>query len=74
MDPSIAGVRAGITEAWKGTAGKVAVRDFVLGRCKRKVTRFERLYATGTGTEAAPGLLVIEGELDAPTVALARSS
>lgn len=73
-NPSEPGVRAGIAECWKGTANKVAVATFVFGKCKRPATRFEHLYATGTGTTATPGLLVVEGEVDGQTVAIALSS
>jgi hypothetical protein len=73
-DPSEGGVRAGITECWKGTAAKVLVRDFVLGKCKRLATRFERLYTTGTGSTVDPGKLVIEGAVSSELVAQALSS
>lgn len=72
-NPSEPGVRAGIAEAWKGTAAKLAVQAFVLGKAKRTATRFERLYATGTGTTATPGLLVVEGTLPLEQVAEALS-
>lgn len=66
VNPAEAGKRAGISECWKGTAAKVAVATFVLGRCKRFATRGERLFVTGTGagTDASPGLLVVEGGMD----------
>lgn len=56
-------VRAGIGEVWTGTAAKEAVRDYVLAKCKRAATRVERLFATGTGSDAVPGVLAVEGEL-----------
>jgi hypothetical protein len=56
-----AGQRAGIAEAWKGTAPKVAVATFVLGKCKRTANRVEALFATGAGTSLSPSLLVYEG-------------
>lgn len=54
MNPGKANVRAGIAEVWTGTAQKEAVRDYVLGKCKRTASRFESLFATGTGTTQTP--------------------
>lgn len=54
INPSKANVRAGIGEAWKGTAADIAVRDAVLVHCRRLCTKVERLFATGAGTTAAP--------------------
>lgn len=73
-NPSEPGVRAGIGECWKGTAAKLAVGTFVLGKCKRPITRFERLYATGTGTSVSPGLLVVEGAVTSEIVAQALAA
>jgi hypothetical protein len=73
-NPAEPGVRAGITECWKGTAAKVLVRDFVLGKCKRTATRLERLYVTGTGTTETPGLLVVEGDVTPETIGLALTA
>jgi hypothetical protein len=56
LDATDAGQRAGIAEAWKGTAAKLAVQNFVLNQCKRFASRGERVFATGTGTDATPGL------------------
>jgi hypothetical protein len=56
-----AGQRAGIAEAWKGTAAKVAVGTFVLGVCKRTATRAEALFAVGTGSVAVPAVMAFEG-------------
>lgn len=61
MNPSKANVRQGVAEVWTGTAAKELVRDYVFGKCKRTVNRAERLFATGTGTDATPGLLGWEG-------------
>lgn len=60
-NPSSASVRAGISEAWKGTAAKLAVATFVLAASKRPANNIERALATGTGTTATPGLLTFEG-------------
>ncbi len=63
INPSKANVRAGIDEAWKGTAAMLAVRAAVYVHCKRAANRVERIFATGTGSDAVPGNLVFEGTL-----------
>lgn len=61
MNPSKTNVRAGINEVWKGTAAKLAVGAYVLGKCVRKANRLEKLLATGDGTEASPATMTHEG-------------
>ena len=63
INPSKPNVRAGIAEVWKGTAADLAVQAVVLGHCKRPATRIEHLFATGTGTIASPGDLVLVDQL-----------
>jgi len=63
INPSKVNVRAGIAECWKGTAAMLAVQAVVLGHCKRAALRAEQMLATGTGTDAAPGLLTFEGAI-----------
>jgi hypothetical protein len=64
INPSRPNVRAGIEECWKGTAADLAVRAAVYTHCKRAANRLERLFATGTGSDASPGTMVIEGGLN----------
>lgn len=54
INPSKANVRAGIDEAWKGTAAMLAVRAAVYVHCKRAATVAEKLFSTGTGSDASP--------------------
>jgi hypothetical protein len=68
LNPSESGKRAAVSEAWKGTAAKVAVGTFVLGKCKRAATKGEALYATGTGTDGSPAVLAFEGALTAQNI------
>lgn len=68
INPSKSNVRAGISECWKGTAADLAVRLSVLQHCQRPVSRFERVFATGTGTTTndqgvGPGDIVLEGPI-----------
>lgn len=74
INPSKANVRAGIAEAWKGTAQDLAVQAAVLAHCKRLATRMERLFATGTGSVADPGTLTFEGTVAMVDVEEARNS
>lgn len=74
LNAADAGQRAGVAEAWKGTAAKVAVRDFVLGVCKRAATKAEKALATGTGTDVAPAVLGFEGVLSTDDVTQAMRS
>jgi len=61
INPSKINVRAGIDEAWKGTAAMLAVRDAVYVHCKRFATIAEKALAVGLGTENSPGTLTFEG-------------
>lgn len=69
MNAADAGQRAGVAEAWKGTAAKLAVKAYVLGVCKRLATRCEALFATGTGSQAEPSALGFEGAVSAQDIA-----
>lgn len=68
INPSKANVRAGIDQTWVGTAADQAVRAAVYSHCKRPATRGEKLYATGTGTDAAPALFSVEGAVSAQNI------
>lgn len=63
VNPSKANVRAGIAECWKGTAADLAVQAAVLAHCKRAATRLEKVFATGTGSEADPAVGAVYGSL-----------
>ena len=64
INPSKANVRAGVDETWKGTAADLAVRAAVYVHCKRFATVAEQMLASGTGTDATPGLLTYEGSVN----------
>lgn len=63
INPSKLNVRAGIDAVWKGTAADLAVRAAVYVHCRRTATRLEALFATGTGTEASPATMAVEGNI-----------
>lgn len=60
-NPSQPNIRAGIDAAWVGTAADLAVRATVYTFCKRACNAFEKLYAAGTGTDAVPATMAVEG-------------
>lgn len=61
-NPSLANVRQAFTDIFSGaTAPAPANRTHLSTVARRKVTRGERLFATGTGSTASPGLLGFEG-------------
>jgi hypothetical protein len=63
FNPSIPDVRAGFDSVFSG-AGGATTRAALLALWKRTARRLERLYATGTGSDAVPALLVVEGTID----------
>lgn len=73
FDPSKANIRAGLDECWSGTTAMLAVRDAIYVHCKRTASIFETIYATGTGSNASPGNLVVEGPLDQQDVSAAMN-
>lgn len=73
FNPSKVNVRAGIDEAWKGTAAMLAVRAAVYGHCKRKANILEKVLATGIGTTASPATMGYEGNIHYSDVQSARS-
>lgn len=63
INPSKANVRAGIDQTWAGPPADLAVRASVYVHCKRAATLAEKMTATGTGSDASPANLNIDGEL-----------
>jgi hypothetical protein len=61
-NPSIASNRAFYDDVFSG-AGGVNTRAALLALWKRLANRVERVFATGTGSDASPGILVVEGTL-----------
>jgi len=59
-NPGLADIRAMFNDIWSG-AGGALTRASLLALWKRFATRGEKLYATGTGTDASPAILVFEG-------------
>jgi hypothetical protein len=75
VEPWRTNIRQGFADIFSG-AGTAAVdtRNNVTAVCKRTATYAEKLFATGTGSDAVPATLGFEGELQPQTVAEARMS
>lgn len=64
VDPSRANIRQAFGDIFSGTAtAAVDTRAAISAAAKRLATNIEKLFATGTGTEATPANLVFEGQL-----------
>jgi hypothetical protein len=74
INPSKINVRAGIDAVWVGTQADLNVRAAVYIHCKRSANRAEKLFATGTGTDATPATMGFEGRLTYQDVESARAS
>lgn len=66
LEPHKNNVRQGLADAW---ASSTTTRANLLAMAKRGASRVERLFVTGTGTTAAPGLLVYEGPISSIEIA-----
>jgi hypothetical protein len=62
INPSLANVRQAIQDIFSGAGGS-AQRTHLLAMAKRFATKGEKIFASGTGTDQAPGTLVFEGSI-----------
>lgn len=69
-DPSLLNVRQAFADIFSGGTGS-ATRAHLLAMSRRKATKGEKLYASGTGTTAAPALMAFEGDITNGDVVLA---
>jgi len=70
INPSRTNVRQGLADAFgAGSAMATAILPFL----KRLSTRAEKLFATGTGSDASPGTMTFEGNLTYQEVYEARN-
>lgn len=68
-----ANVRQGVSDIFSG-AGGAGSRTALLAISKRDATRAEKLFATGTGSDAVPAVMSFEGNLTYQDVDSARNS
>lgn len=69
VNPSLANVRAGIEATFTVEAADAPNRQAFYDAGSKQASRFERVYATGTGTAptnhgVGPGLMAVEGPID----------
>ena len=69
---SLADIRAMFNDIWSG-AGGALTRANLLALWKRTATKGERIFATGAGSDATPGVLVIEGTIAYQHIMTARA-
>jgi len=72
-DPSKPNIRAGIADVWSGTAAKLAVQTAIIALSKRKASRIEKLFATGTGTTVDPATAFVNLQFTEQDVTLAMA-
>lgn len=73
FNPSRSDTRAGFDSVFGG-AGGVLTRAALLILYKRGASRFEKILATGTGTDALPAAMGEEGPVSYSDVGIARRS
>lgn len=74
INASLPNVRQAFADIFSGTGNAAANRTHLLTVARRKATRAEKLFATGTGSTASPGVLTFEGALSFQDVQDARNS
>lgn len=65
-------IRQGIADIFSGAGGATS-RNQLTAMAKRNATRAEKLFATGTGSDASPGTMTFEGALSYQDVNQARA-
>lgn len=72
LNASLANVRQGIADIFSG-AGGAAQRTHLTTIGRRKASRSEKLFATGSGTTGSPSVMAVEGELSIQDIEAARN-
>lgn len=77
INPSKTNIRAGIEATWVGTQPDLDVRAAVYVHCKKLASRAQKLFSSGTGSNAVPATMeanIAEGfMLEASDVEIARA-
>lgn len=60
VNPSLPSIEAAFADIFSG-AGGAANRAHIAALSKRQASFYERVFATGAGSDASPGALVVEG-------------
>lgn len=72
INPSMPNVQQGLQDIFSG-AGGAAQRTHLLAITRRLASRYERLFAIGTGSPGSPGILMVEGPVDVGIITAAWS-
>jgi hypothetical protein len=72
VNPSLPSIRSFFDDIFSG-AGGVNTRAALLALWKRLATRAEKLFASGTGSDAVPATMAVEGALTFRDVEAARA-
>jgi len=70
INPSKANIRQGLVDAF---GAGTAMANGILPHLKRKASRGEKLFASGTGSDAQPGTMAFEGAISFQDVEAARN-
>lgn len=73
INPSRPNIRQGLNDIFSGPSG-ASQRASLLAIAKRFAARAEKLFATGTGSDALPATMGFEGNLSFADVSQARNS
>jgi hypothetical protein len=74
MNPSLANVRQGMADIFSGSTNSApAQRAHLTAVSKRTATKAEKIFASGTGTDATPATMTFEGRLSYDDVQAARN-
>jgi hypothetical protein len=74
VNTALSNVRQAFTDIFSGTGNAAANRTHLSAVSRRKATRAEKLFATGTGSTASPATMGHQGALTYQDVEAARSS
>jgi hypothetical protein len=61
LNPSLPQVRQALIDIFSGTGAAASNRTHILSVIRRRATRAEHLFATGTGTPGSPGTMTFVG-------------
>jgi hypothetical protein len=73
IDAALVNERTGIADIFSGAPG-LAQRTHLLAMGRRKATRGEKLFATGSGTTGSPSVMTVEEVFTYETVDMARAA
>lgn len=73
VNPSLASIKAAFVDIFSGTGG-AGNRAHIAAMSKRVAKRIEKVFASGTGSDASPGTATFEGTVNAQNISDALRS